>query len=508
MDSDHQHLDSWVLNVQRKLYQWSRAHPDEPYRDLWNWVTDSRNLWHAWYTIARNKGHRTPGIDGLTVGRIRHEQGALQFLEDLREELRNGRYQPSACRRKWIPKPGQPGKFRPLGIPTVKDRVVQCAIKQLLEPIVEARSRHVSYGFRPGRGCHGALEHIRMTIRPRRKAADGRRYEMPYPWVIEGDIRGCFDQIGHHALMERVRLHCTDRKVNRLLVGFLKSGVLCEEQIYRTEAGTPQGGVISPLLANIALSIIEERYQQWVEQPGVRYRNGRPKDPLKAALDRRKRDRQVGRAVFFPVRYADDFVVLVSGTQAEAQQEKEALGQMLQNQMGLELSDEKTRITPVTEGFQFLGHRVRMRWDARYGWTPRLEIPKHKQAELRYKVKQLTHRSSLPLSLSQTLKRVNPVLRGWANFYRYCTNAKPIFAKLDWYVGDRLWRWMRKKHPKARVAQLQRFRQPTRVPGRRRIVWQQEGHEQYIMSSVAVRRYQRGWMRTPDFAITPGEPSA
>jgi retron-type reverse transcriptase len=133
--------------------------------------------------------------------------GREAFLQELRDDLRSGRYRPSPCRRKWIPKPGKPGQFRPLGIPTVADRLAQCAIKNLLEPIFEATFWHVSYGFGPGRGCHGALEHIRMAMRAQVKAEDGRRQRAPYQWVIEGDIKGCFDHIDHHRLMQRVRAH-------------------------------------------------------------------------------------------------------------------------------------------------------------------------------------------------------------------------------------------------------------------------------------------------------------
>jgi len=152
VDSGHQADKAWLLNVQKKLYTWSRDHPDEAYRDLWNWITDPRNLRCAWRRIATNKGRRTPGIDGKTVGSIRREEGTEAFLDELRRALRSGSYRPSPCRRKLIPKPGQPGKFRPLGIPTITDRVVQSAIKQILEPIFEAQFWHVSYGFRPGRG--------------------------------------------------------------------------------------------------------------------------------------------------------------------------------------------------------------------------------------------------------------------------------------------------------------------------------------------------------------------
>ena len=202
VDSDHQTDQIWLLGVQRKLYQWSQANPRESYRDLWNWLTDIRNLRCAWRRVARNKGKRTAGIDGQTVGSISRKMGECTYLERLQNDLRAGKYHPRPCRRKLIPKPGKPGQFRPLGIPTVTDRVVQSAVKQLLEPILEARFWHVSYGFRPGRGCHGALEHIRMAIRPRRiNKADGKRHEIPYQWVIEGDIKGCLDPASYCPLI-------------------------------------------------------------------------------------------------------------------------------------------------------------------------------------------------------------------------------------------------------------------------------------------------------------------
>jgi RNA-directed DNA polymerase len=175
--------------VQRKLFQWSRTHPEDSYRDLWNWITDIRNLRCAWRKIALNKGRRTAGVDGVTVAGIGVAMGMELFLEQLQGDLKSGRYKPSPSRRKLIPKPRQPGKFRPLGIPTVRDRVVQCAVKNILEPIFEAGFWHVSYGFRPGRGCHGALEHIRMSMRPRAKAEDGRRQRTPYQWSSRGISR-------------------------------------------------------------------------------------------------------------------------------------------------------------------------------------------------------------------------------------------------------------------------------------------------------------------------------
>ena len=494
-----------ILDVQRKLYQWSREHPSEPYRELWNWVTDPRNLRCAWARVAGNRGSRASGIDGVTVGMIQRAQGETAFLEGLRAELRQGAYLPSPCRRRWIPKPGKPGEFRPLGIPTIKDRVVQSAVKQVLEPIFEAQFWHVSYGFRLGRGCHGALEHIRMAMRPRATASDGKRHTAPYQWVIEGDIKGCFDHIDHHRLMQRLRQRVADRKVNRLIVQFLKAGVLTEEQLVRTDAGTPQGGIISPLLANIALSAIEERYERWTDRR-TKTRENRKSDGVTAAMFTRGSDRRAGRAVFFPIRYADDFVILVHGSRQEAEIEKTALAEYLRQKLRLELSPEKTRITALTDGFEFLGHRVRLRWDDRYGLTPRLEIPKAKAAQLRRKIKALTHRDRVGLPLGRMLWDLNLILRGWGYFYHYCTGAKDVFSRLDWYVGDRIWRWLGKKYAKAGAGELLRHRQPSTI-GRRR-VWRAGACEQFLMGRIPVRRYRRGWMGRPDYAQALGEPDA
>jgi group II intron reverse transcriptase/maturase len=435
VDTDDQADEAWLLSIQRKLYQWSEANPDGCYREVWNWVTDPRNLRYAWRQIASNRGARTAGVDGQTVGRICAATGREAFLQELRDDLRSGRYRPSPCRRKWIPKPGKPGQFRPLGIPTVTDRLVQCAIKNLLEPIFEATFWHVSYGFRPGRGCHGALEHIRMAIRAQVKAEDGRRQRAPYQWVIEGDIKGCFDHIDHHRLMQRVRARIGDLKVTRLVGQFLKAGVLEEEFLLPTHEGTPQGGVISPLLANIALSAIEERYERWVHHR-TKIHADRQCDGMKAARHCRTFDRRRGVPVFFPIRYADDFVILVAGSRVDAEAEKAALAPYLQEVTGLTLSTEKTRITDLREGFEFLGHRVRMKWHPKFGLTPRIEIPKRKQADFRHRVKMETRRDSLRRSLTDRLQRLNLMLRGWGHYYRFCTGASVIFRSLDFYVGE------------------------------------------------------------------------
>jgi RNA-directed DNA polymerase len=192
MDMDRQADEAWILGVQSKLYQWSQANPGDQWRDMWGWLADIRTLRCAWLRVASNRA-RTAGVDGMTVGHIRANKGEQRFLEKLQAELRSGAYRPSPSRRILIPKAGKPGQFRPLGIPTIKDRVAQGAVKLLLEPIFEAQFWHVSYGFRPGRNSHGALEYLRRCALPQKRDQDKRRSRLPYPWVIEGDIKGCLD---------------------------------------------------------------------------------------------------------------------------------------------------------------------------------------------------------------------------------------------------------------------------------------------------------------------------
>ncbi len=345
-----------------------------------------------------------------------------------------------------------------------------------------------------------------MTIRPRAKAGDGRRHRAPYPWVIEGDIKGCFDHIDHHLLMQRIRARIGDVKVNRLVRRFLKAGVMEEGFLLPTHHGTPQGGVISPLLANIALSAIEERYERWVHHRR-KIRAHRRSDGMTAALQARMSDRRRGKPVFVPIRYADDFVILVSGSFEEAVKEKAELSAYLRQSTGLQLSEEKTRVSSLNKGFEFLGHRVRLKWHKQFGLMPRIEIPKSRRADLRYRVKQMTKRANIAKSLSRLLQKLNLVLRGWGNFYRFCTGASRFFASLDYYVGDRIWRWLIKKHHSLRRKSSKLRRQPSSHRPTCK-VWREGRTEQFLLSSLKVERFRRGWMKTPAFAMVPGEPDA
>ena len=197
----------WLRIEQRKLYARSEEQVNYAFCKLWGLVTDARNLRMALARVASNRGRRTAGVDGITVRHVTKQTET--FIAELRSELRSGAYRPSPVRRVLIPKIGTPGKFRPLGIPIVKDRVVQAALKNILEPVFEADFFPVSYGFRPGKSVHGALEHLRVLLRPK-GGEHGQELRLPYQWIVEGDIKGCFDNISHHGVMERVRRRVAD----------------------------------------------------------------------------------------------------------------------------------------------------------------------------------------------------------------------------------------------------------------------------------------------------------
>ncbi|MDZ7927349.1 MAG: group II intron reverse transcriptase/maturase [Agrobacterium sp.] len=431
----------FVLDMQRKLHRWSVADADKVFADLFNIVCDRRTLSESWRRLSRNKGSRTPGTDGVTRKTVEERPGgATQFIEDIRNELRSGTYRPEPVRQRLIPKPGKPGKVRPLGIPTLKDRLVQMALKLVLEPIFEADFYPSSYGFRPGRSTHDALANIQRHLHPTPSGTS------EYRIVIEGDIKGCFDAVNHHVLMERVRRRIGDRNVLRLVLAFLKAGVMIEGSVHHPVTGTPQGGIISPLLANVYLAAIDERYGRWSMRPRERPQN---------AADRRLYDRRRNRPTFFAVRYADDFVVLTDGTLKDAEAEKLALAQFLKQELRMELSMEKTRITQVGEGFDFLGYRVVQTKARRTGrMVGNLFIPKSKLKDLRHKIKVRVKETPTGQSLADLIESLNPVITGWRNYYRYATWATRDFSGLDWWLWERIGRWLRKKYRKATWREL------------------------------------------------------
>ena len=320
-----------VLGWQTKLHRWAQ---DEQARfgDLFNLVCDPATLLVAWERVKRNRGSRTAGVDGQTRKRV-EQMGVEGVLAELRRELKDDSYRPLPARERLIPK--RSGKLRSLGVSTVRDRIVQIAAKLVLEPIFEADFCPTSYGFRPGRRAQDAIEEVRFFINAPRS----------YEWVIEGDVEDCFGSIHHGLLMEQVRRRVTDKRVLRLIRRFLAAGIMREHgSLAATPSDTPQGSGLSPLMANIALSVLDRRFEDaWTAR---RWHS------------QRARDRAAGRPSHRMIRYADDFVVLVRGTEAQAHAIKEQTAEFMREQMRLTLSPEKTAVTHVDDGFDLLGFRV------------------------------------------------------------------------------------------------------------------------------------------------------
>jgi group II intron reverse transcriptase/maturase len=502
----------WLLTAQRKLYARSHEDPAYVFCELWGLITDLRNLRCALSRVASNRGRRTAGVDGVTVKAMLASQGAEAFLTELRTKLRDRSFQPSPARRVLIPKPGQPGKHRPLGIPTVTDRVVQAALKNILEPIFEADFYPSSFGFRPARNAHQALEKLRLLLdvhdlQGKRKTEQPR---LPYQWAIEGDIKGCFDNISHHGLMQRVRRRVGDNKVNRLVLAFLKAGVLSEEQFLRTEIGTPQGGILSPLLANIALAVIDERYARWV-WPRHDRASVAPAELQAEAQRNRGKDRSL-TPVFVPIRYADDFIILVSAppgadqmhvAQQAAIEEKAELAKVLGQELGLQLSEEKTLVTPVTAPMRFLGHHVRVQYDPKMGWSSKVVIPKDRTKRLRAKVR-LCLASGTHVSLKSKLVQLNPVLRGWSGYYQHARGAKEVLNHLDFDVWRSVAQWLRRKHSDVGMKRLF-ARYGWRKPNGRAWHWCDGPTKLYEMAERPTGRYRLAWFRPANFASTSME---
>jgi RNA-directed DNA polymerase len=406
-----------VLVMQSKLHRWAAADRGRVFEDLHNLVCDPAFLVVAWSRVRVNKGSRSAGVDGIVPSRIA-DPGA--WLSELRDDLKARRFQPDRVRERMIPK--RDGKLRRLGIPTARDRVVQASLKLVLEPIFEADFKPCSYGFRPKRRAQDAIAEIHHLGSPNRN----------YEWVFEADITACFDEINHRALTDRVTTRISDKRVLGLVRAFLASGILTEAGINRaTHTGTPQGGILSPLLANIALSVLDEHFtRKW--------------DALGPSWTRAKRRRE-GVPAYRLVRYADDFVVMVAGTRADTEALWPELGGVLAP-MGLSLSVEKSRICHIDEGFDFLGFRIQRRsWHGRPGKRAIYTYPsKRSLAAVIGKVRMLTRRAR-HRTLADLLRAINPVLRGWCSYFRHGA-SKRVFCYLDHFTWWRIVSWLRKRH--------------------------------------------------------------
>lgn len=402
-----------VRKMQIKLHRWAVADHGFRFDDVFNFVCDPATLVVAFERVAGNTGARTAGVDGLRADHVQ-AFGAEAYLEQIRSQLRAGVFRPMPVRERMIPKAG--GKLRRLGIPTIADRVVQAALKLVMEPIFEADFRPCSYGFRPNRRAHDAIAEIHLF------GTQG------YRWVLDADIEACFDRIDHAALMGRVRMRLKDKRVLALVKAFLKAGIMTElGERNETTSGTPQGGILSPLLANIALSALDDfAAEQWTNTMATR-------------RDRERR-RKHGLGTWRLVRYADDFVVMVHGTREHVEELRGQVSEVLAP-MGLVLSPSKTRIVHLADGFDFLGFRIV--WKRKRGtdkWYVYTFIADKPVEALKRKIKSLTLRLS-HLDYRVALIRINQIQRGWANYFKHAV-AKHTLSRLATFVWWRVVHWV------------------------------------------------------------------
>ena len=422
-----------ISEMQGKLATWANEDGGRRFDRLLRLIANRSWLQEAARMVLSSKGAHTAGIDGMDKKAM--QECLEQQLETIRSELLAGTYQPQPARRVYIPKAN--GRQRPLGIPTLCDRIVQRAMLMAMEPIWESDFHRLSYGFRPHRSVHHAVRTVKLQLQDSTYAA-GR-------WIIEGDLASYFDTVHHKLLMKCVRKRIRDKRFLSLLWRFIKAGHVDKGLFCAASRGVPQGGVISPLLSNIMLN----EFDQWLENSYLSKKARKDRWAWNFGIARRRpvtirENRQWKPAVAY-CRYADDFVLIVKGNKAHARAIREECRAFLEDELKLTLNMDKTHITHVNDGFIFLGHRIIRKRGPKGTMRPVTTIPKDK---FRNFAARLVNELSGNYSVNKIdmVESLNRRLAGWSNFYQFTDYTATMYRKLDHIVFWKLAHWLARKY--------------------------------------------------------------
>jgi group II intron reverse transcriptase/maturase len=415
-----------IGEIQRSLSSKAERSPEHRFDDLFGLVCHMNWLGVAHDHVAANSGSITAGCDGINMSDF--DDDLENNLLKIQTDLKSGTFVAKPVRRVSIPKGN--GKIRPLGIPSIRDRIVQEAVRMILEPIYEADFSQQSYGFRSNRSTMHAIKYITYS------ATENKRFL----WVIEGDISSYFDTINHRKLMKLLGRRIEDERLLKLIWTFLRAGVM-ERKLFRdTNLGTPQGGIISPLLANVYLHELDKYMQRYTALT------------TKEKATRRRH----GLANFAYARYADDFVVLTNGTKVQAMQMKEELNEFLSTTLRLKLSMEKTKVTHLNEGFEFLGFELKRSMCAT-GIKTRLLIPKAKARKHLDKIKEALDPSTHEDSLTLKIVALNRIISGWCRYYQHTSKLSIQLSQLEYKTFWLMIHWLGRKYQISTPTVLRRF---------------------------------------------------
>ena len=462
--------------MQRKLAKWSTEDKGRKFDRLLRLIADRTWLAEAARITLSSGGARTPGIDGIDKRTL--ETNLERELSTIHAELLAGTYQPLPARRVYIPKTN--GKLRPLGIPSLRDRIVQRAMLMAMEPIWESDFHRASYGFRPARSVHHAIRTVKLQLQ------DGDAQSTAGRWIIEGDLASYFDSVHHRLLLRAVRRRIADPRFLALLWKFIKAGCV-ERGLFRAASeGVPQGGVLSPLLSNIML----HEFDVWMEtnylSPKVRKDRWAWNFGILTQRPIAVREARQWKPAVSYCRYADDFVLVVKGCKAHALVVREACKAFLEDKLKLTLNMEKTHTTHVNDGFVFLGHRIIRKRGPRGRLRPVTTIPWAKYRGFAQKlVRELSGNYSE--NKIDLVEHLNHQLAGWANFYQYTDFTATPFSRLDRLVFWKLGYWLARKY-RVGFTTLMRDGVRTPEPGRAKTWCVQGRNAQGRFCEVALRR--------------------